>query len=53
VTTNQNLNSSSEGLSNSDEEEMKKIAQWYNETVGTGEVLLDIQDDLKELGIEK
>jgi hypothetical protein len=31
---------------------MKRIAQWYNDTVGTGETLVDISADLRELGIE-
>ena len=37
----------------SDEEEMKRIAQWYNDTVGAGETLVDISADLKELGIDR
>lgn len=36
----------------SDEEEMRRIAQYYNETVGIGETLVDMTDDLRELGID-
>jgi hypothetical protein len=36
----------------SDEEELRRFAAAYNETVGVGEELLDMSDDLRELGIE-
>lgn len=42
-----------EGKGMSDEEELRRFAQSYHETVGAGEVLVDISEDLKELGIEK
>lgn len=52
MTQNSSSNSEpSRGMS--DEEELRRVAEWYNDTVGVGEVLVDIGDDLKELGIEK
>lgn len=42
-----------EGKGMSDEEELRRFAQVYNETVETGETLVDISAELKELGIEK
>lgn len=50
VPTSSTSNDPATGMS--DEEEMKRIAAWYNETVGIGEVLVDMSDDLRELGIE-
>ena len=37
----------------SDEEELRRFAQAYNDTVGLGEVIVDMSEELKELGIEK
>lgn len=42
-----------EGKGMSDEEELRRFAATYHETVGLGETIVDISDDLKELGIEK
>lgn len=37
----------------SDEEELRRFAAAYHETVGLGEELVDLSEDLKDLGIEK
>jgi hypothetical protein len=37
----------------SDEEELKRFAAAYHETVGAGEVLFDIGPELEELGIKQ
>lgn len=44
---------SDESVGMSDEEELKRYAASYNDAVGAGEVLMDISEELKELGIEK
>jgi hypothetical protein len=35
-----------------DEEELRRFAAMYQEVSGVGEELLDMSEDLKELGIE-
>lgn len=42
-----------DGKGMSDEEELRRYASVYNETQGVGEVLLDMSEELKELGYEK
>lgn len=42
-----------EGRGMSDEEEMRRFAESYHETVGLGETLVDMSEEMKELGIEK
>jgi hypothetical protein len=37
----------------SDEEELRRFAQSYNETVGLGEVIVDLGPELEELGIKQ
>lgn len=37
----------------SDEEELRRFASTYNETVGLGEVIVDMSEEMRELGIEK
>lgn len=36
----------------SDEEEIRRFAEMYNDSIGVGEELMDMSDDLRELGIE-
>src|SRR5687768_6661105 len=38
-----------EGKGMSDEEELRRYAQTYHETVGLGEVIVDMSDELEEL----
>ncbi len=42
-----------EGRGMSDEEELRRFAQSYQETVGLGETLVDLGPELEELGIER
>jgi hypothetical protein len=35
-----------------DEEELRRFANMYSQIQGVGEELLDMSDDLRELGIE-
>lgn len=44
---------SEEARGMSDEEELRRFAATYHETVGLGETLVDLSEDLKDLGIEK
>lgn len=37
----------------SDEEELRRFAQAYSETQEIGETLVDMSEDMKELGIER
>lgn len=37
----------------SDEEELRRFAATYNETVGLGEVIVDMSAELEELGIKQ
>lgn len=51
--TTSSPSNSDESVGMSDEEELKRVAAAYNEAQGAGEVLLDISEELKELGIER
>lgn len=43
---------SDEARGMSDEEELRRFAATYQETVGLGEELVDMSDEMRELGIE-